>query len=234
VRRTKRRAIAYVRVSTVEQISGFGLDVQEKAIRDYARDHGIRVLDIARDEGVSGTKGEEGRPGLAEALVRLEAGEAEVLLVARADRLARDLILQETVIRDLKRWERDIVSVAEPDLVAEDGQRTLIRQILGAVSQYEGWLIAARLRAGREMKRARGGYAAGRPPYGYRANRGALEPLPQEQEAISVAKELRRRGMSLRQIAQRLTQEGHRPKGGGVWHPPQIARLLQPPRQPSS
>jgi DNA invertase Pin-like site-specific DNA recombinase len=215
-----------VRVSTVEQVGGFGLDVQEKAIRDYARAHGIRLIDIARDEGISGAKSEEARPGLALALIRLEAGEADLLLVARADRLARDLILQETVIRDLKRWGRDILSVAEPGLVAEDGQRTLIRQILGAISQYEGWLIAARLRAGREMKRARGGYAAGRPPYGYRATRGALEPVPDEQAAIGEAIELRSQGMSLRQIARQLTEHGHRPKGSGVWHPPQVARLL--------
>lgn len=222
-----KKAIGYIRVSTVEQRSGYGLEVQEKAIRDFAKASGIRLADVVGDEAISGTKGEELRPGLAEALVRLKLGEADLLIVPRIDRLARDLILQETVIRDLRGVGRDVISVAEPDIGAEDGQRTLIRQILGAIAEYEGWLIGARLRAGREMKRARGGYAQGRPPYGYRAIGGRLEPVPDEQAAIRLARRLRRQRLSFRQIAVELDENGYRPKNGGEWHPPQVARLIE-------
>ncbi len=53
-----------------------------------------------------------------------------------------------------------------------------------------------------------------------------MEPVPEEQEAIRLARRLRRRGLSLRDIGGRLGKAGYRPKGGGRWHPPQVARLL--------
>jgi DNA invertase Pin-like site-specific DNA recombinase len=222
----KRRAIAYVRVSTVEQKSGYGLDVQEKAVRGHAKANALQIVDIVRDEAVSGTKGEDVRPGLAQAVVRIEEGEADVLLVPRLDRLARNLVLQETIIRRLADRGREVASVAEPDVMADDGQRTLIRQILGAIAQYEASLITARMRAGREMKAARGGYAYGRPRYGFRADHGALVAAETEAVVISRASALRADGLSLRAIATTLAAEGHLPRSGGKWHPAQVARLL--------
>jgi DNA invertase Pin-like site-specific DNA recombinase len=231
----KPRAIAYLRVSTVEQKGGFGLDVQVAAIRSYAKAKGIRLVDVVRDEAVSGNKGEDLRPGLAQALMRIKRDEADLLLVPRIDRLARDLVLQETVIRELRKAGKDVLSVAEPDITEEDGQRTLIRQILGAIAEYEGWLIRARLRAGREMKKAQGGYASGRPPFGYRASRGTLVKVPEEQTIIKKAKTLRKAGLSYRGIATRLDAEGHRPRSGRGWHPTMVARVVAPerPRTPT-
>lgn len=121
---------------------------------------------------------------------------------------------------------RTLLSVAEPDVEAEEGTRTLVRQILGAISQYEAWLVSARLRAGREMKRAKGGYSAGRPRYGFRASGRALVPVVEEQAVINRAKALRRQGMSLRQVASRLTDEGHRPRSGRSWHPATVSRIV--------
>jgi DNA invertase Pin-like site-specific DNA recombinase len=226
----KLRAVAYLRVSTVEQKSGYGLDVQEKAVRGHARDAGLRIVGVVRDEAISGSKGEDLRPGLAETLVRLENGDADVLLVPRLDRLARDVILQETILRRLIRTGKQVISVAEPDVDSLDGQRKLVRVILGAISEYEAWLIAARLRAAREMKKARGGYWAGRPPYGLRASNGALVKVPEEQAVIKRAKTLRKTGLSYRQIAARLDAEGHRPRSGRDWHPTMVARVVAPDR----
>jgi DNA invertase Pin-like site-specific DNA recombinase len=56
----------------------------------------------------------------------------------------------------------------------DDPSRTLVRQVLGAVSQYERSMIALRLRSGRKRKSEKGGYAYGSPPYGFRANGYAL------------------------------------------------------------
>jgi DNA invertase Pin-like site-specific DNA recombinase len=222
----RRRAIGYLRVSTVEQKAGYGLDVQEKAVSAHAKANRWRLVDIVRDEAVSGTKGENLRPGLAQALVRIEEGAADVLLVPRLDRLARDLVLQETIIRRLADRGREVASVAEPDVMADDGQRTLIRQILGAIAQYEASLITARMRAGREMKAARGGYAHGRPKYGLRAEHGSLAVDERESAMIRRATELRRNGLSLRAIGQRLSSDGFRPRSGGTWHAAQISRLI--------
>jgi DNA invertase Pin-like site-specific DNA recombinase len=230
----KLKAIAYLRVSTVEQKAGYGLEVQEEAVRTHAKSEGLKLVDVVRDEAISGKKGPDLRPGLAQTILRLEDGAADVLLVPKLDRLARDQFLQEMVIRQLRESGKDVVSVAEPDAGSDDGPRKLVRQILGAVAEYEAWLIAARLKAGRDLKRSRGEYAQGRPRYGFRAERGDLLPVEEEQAVIRLARKLSKQGMSLRQIAQSLDHEGHHPRTGGAWHPPMVARLLRtdrPPRQ---
>lgn len=222
----KPRALAYLRVSTVDQTLGLGLDVQEATVLKHAKKAGFRIVDVVKDEAISGTKGEDLRPGLAEALLRIQEGEADILLIPALDRLARDLFLQETVIRKLAEMGKRVESVAEPDVMDGDGQRILVRQVLGAIAQYEASLIAARLRAGRDLKRARGGYAYGRPPYGYRAFGGELLPDANEQAVVKKAQRLRRRGLSFREIARELEAGGTHSRTGGRWHPPQIARMI--------
>ena len=172
------RAIGYIRVSTTEQVSGFGLDVQEKAIRDYCKANRLRLVAVYRDEGQSGSNGLEDRVGLAEALAALKAGDAQSLVVYRLDRLARDLILQETTVERLKDQGTPVVSASEPDLdtATDDPTKVLIRQIVGAVGQYERAVIRGRMMAGKAAKVAKGGYGGGRPAYGYKAIGGALVP----------------------------------------------------------
>ena len=94
---TTQRVIGYVRVSTQEQVEGFGLAVQRDGIRAYCKERGLRLVDIAADEGISGSNGLDTRPGLTEALLRVEDHEVSGIVVYRLDRLARDLLLQETV-----------------------------------------------------------------------------------------------------------------------------------------
>ena len=62
--------------------------------------------------------------------------------------------------------------------------RTAMRQMMGVFGQLERSMVVARLRRGREMKRAAGGYAAGWPPYGCRADDGSLVVVPEEQRAV--------------------------------------------------
>lgn len=220
------KAIGYVRVSTAEQVNGFGLDVQERAIREHAKAKGLRLLRIDRDEGQSGSNGLDTRLGLAGALTDLERGTAGVLVVYKLDRLARDLILQETTIARLQAAGATVVSVTEPDVEGDDATRVLVRQVLGAIGQYERALIRKRMSDGRAAKAAKGGYVGGRPPFGYKAVGGVLVADDGEQQVIARARQLRDEGRSLRAIAEVLTSDGHRPKRGSSWHPPQVARLL--------
>ena len=55
----------------------------------------------------------------------------EPKLVIPDDRLARDLLIQESIIADLKRNGFEVISVAEPDLCSDDPSRVLMRQVLG-------------------------------------------------------------------------------------------------------
>jgi DNA invertase Pin-like site-specific DNA recombinase len=221
-----RPAIAYLRVSTAEQVEGFGLAVQERAIREYCKPHGLRLVALYRDEGQSGSNGLDDRTGLAEALIELEARHASALVVYRLDRLARDLLLQETLIAKLQRVGSEIISVTEPDIRGGDPTRDLVRQVLGAISQYERAVIRGRMVAGKAAKVRAGGYGGGRPPYGMRAANRELEPDPEEAAMVTLARQLHKKGNSLREIGQALTEAGYEPRSGTSWHPNTVRRML--------
>jgi DNA invertase Pin-like site-specific DNA recombinase len=236
------KAVGYGRVSTTEQVKGFGLDVQERAIRDYCRAHGLRVAAVFRDEGLSGSNGLDERVGLAKALAALRAGDAAELVVYRLDRLARDLILQETLVEQLRKQGTPVRSASEPDLDTDtsDATKTLIRQIFGAVAQYERAVIRGRMMAGKAAKREQGGYVGGNVAYGFRLVNGQVGEDPDEQEVIALATRLKREGASLRSIAAALDEAGYRPRNGAAWHPTQVRRITTgaynptPPEPPAA
>jgi DNA invertase Pin-like site-specific DNA recombinase len=214
-----KRALGYVRVSTAEQVEGYGLAVQEQAVRGYCREHGLRVVEVLRDEGQSGSNGLDDRLGLGETLARLERGDADVLVVARLDRLARDLLLQETTMERLRAAGVEVVSVAEPDVDSDDPTRVLVRQLLGAIAQYERSVIKGRMVAGKAAKVAGGGYGGGRPGYGQKAEGGALVADPDEQRLVGRVAELRSQGQSYRAICAVLEAEGYEPRRAKRWSP---------------
>lgn len=225
------RLAAYLRVSTDQQAEhGMGLNIQERAIRRWAKQHGHKLVGVFRDEGMSGAKEAADRPGLAAAVETVERRQAAGLVVYRLDRLARSLTVQEAVLGHVWRHGGKVFAVDTGEVPADDPtdpMRTFVRQVMGAAHQLERGLITARMRAGRELKAERGGYAGfGSPPYGTRAEGKELVPDSEEQTAIARMVELRAEGRSLREIAAALDAEGHRPRRAGRWHSMQVGRVL--------
>ena len=98
------KIVGYVRVSTATQAEdGLGLDVQKAALRAWCKANGHRLTSILSDEGISGAKELEDRPGLADALDMIRSRKAQGIVVPRLDRLARDLIVQETILAEVRR-----------------------------------------------------------------------------------------------------------------------------------
>lgn len=230
----KPRVVAYLRVSTDRQAEeGHGLDVQRQAITKWAKAQGYRVIDFMADEGISGSNGIDTRVALADALDCVRRREADGVVVYRLDRLARDLIVQETLLAEVRKLGGEVfsTSAAETGYLSDDPDdpsRTLIRQVLGAVSQYERSMISLRLRAGRRRKAEKGGYAFGSPPLGKRAEDGNLVEDEQELACLDRMAALRAEGASIRSIAETLTAEGWPTKRGGAqWHPTTVARALR-------
>jgi DNA invertase Pin-like site-specific DNA recombinase len=222
--------VGYLRVSTNRQVDeGSGLEVQEAQIRRWCEHNDHRLIALYRDEGISGTKDTADRPGLAKALTALQ-GSAVFLAVAKIDRLARSLTVQEAILAQAWRLggrvvASDVGEIAQDD--PDDPMRTAMRQMMGVFSQLERSMISARMRAGRRQKVARGGYAGhGSPRLGQRAEGGELVADEGEQATIARMVALSAGGLSLRQIATQLDVEGVRPKRGGKWHPTVIRRTL--------
>jgi DNA invertase Pin-like site-specific DNA recombinase len=224
------RVVGYLRVSTERQADeGPDLEMQQQAIKGWAAAEGHKLVACYSDGGVSGANGIDARVGLHEALAALAVGRADGLVVGRLDRLAGDLWVQEGILAWV--WKHggrvfacDVGEVAQEH--PDHPMRMAMRQMMGVFGQLERGMIAARMRAGRRRKAARGGFAYGAPPYGKRAVGGELVDDPAEQQVIARIRELHTGGVSLRQIARTLTAEGVRPRRGKRWQDRTVAKIV--------
>ena len=212
-----KRAYAYLRVSGKAQVKGDGFPRQLKAIREYAKTHGIRLAKVFREEGVSGAKELNNRPALSEMMQALHGNGVKLVLVERLDRLARDLMVQETIVGDLRKYGFELTSVTEPDLCQDDPTRKLMRQIFGAISEYEKAMIVIKLRGARQRKKARTGRCEGRKPYGH---------YPGEKGVIDRMRTLRDDGLGFDRVAARLNADGFLTRKGTAWHGFSVNRIL--------
>jgi DNA invertase Pin-like site-specific DNA recombinase len=222
---------AYLRVSTDRQaVDGLGLDVQERAVRDWARRNGHRIEAIYRDEGVSGSNGVEERVALPEVIAAVEGHEVAGVIVANLDRLARKLTTQEAILGRLWDAGAHVFTADEGEVLEDDPSdpmRTALRQIRGVFHQLDRAMIAKRLREGRQAKSAAGGYAYGSPPLGTRSKDGTLIEEPDEAATVALIRELHAQGLSLRAIADELERQGRKTKRGGTWWPSTVAKVLR-------
>jgi DNA invertase Pin-like site-specific DNA recombinase len=192
-------AFAYLRVSGKGQIQGDGFTRQLEAINRYAKANNIQIVRVFREMGVTGTKDAEDRAAFMEMLTALHANGTKLILIEKLDRLARDLMIQESIIADLRANEFQLISVAEPDLLLEDAGRTMLRQFVGAIAQYDKTSIVVKLRGARQRMKAATGRCEGRKPYGTRDGEGAV---------IERMRELRASGMAFQRIAAVLNADG--------------------------
>lgn len=145
------RAVIYVRTSGLGQVGREGPKVQEDDCRQYAAAHGMTVVAVLHEAAVTGET--EDRPAYAEALVLIEQGDADAVLISTRSRLARNLMVQEALLR--RAWDLD-AEVHESDygLIPQDDPddptRTFVRQMLGAVAQLDKAMTVQRLRKARQ------------------------------------------------------------------------------------
>jgi len=111
-----------------------GIPCQKAAIRKWASLNGVHIARWFLDS-ISGTTDLENRPQLQELIAA--ANGIRMIIVERLDRVACDLMVQESIILDFKRNGFELVSTAEPDLCSADPSRILMRQVMEAFAQYE-------------------------------------------------------------------------------------------------
>lgn len=216
-------AFAYIRVSGPAQCAEGrdGLRRQRDAVYDYAINHGMLVEREFSEEGVTGTKDFDERPALRKMLESLKSGEIRDVVIERVDRLARDLVVQEDLIRRLQSYGVTLHSTMEPDLCSNDPTRIFIRQVLGAVAQLDRTLIVRKTKAARDHKRATTGRCEGRKPYGFR---------PGENFNVIDIQNAKREGMSAAEIARSMNVQGVKTRYGKPWSAVQVKRILSRPQ----
>ena len=225
----QKRAAAYLRVSTDNQAmeDSYGLPAQKDAILSYALNQGIEVVAFFVDDGCSGATLD--RPGLQELIKESGSKSFDVVLVAKMDRVARDVYYSLFIEKELLINGIEIVSVSEP-VSGSDPMNTAFRQLMAVFAQLEKDMITMRMSNGRRQKASQGGYSGGRAAIGYCAKRGTkkLRVDSSKARAVKRAFELRAKnpGWSLRQLAECLNEEGHTTAQGKKFKPMQVKRIL--------
>jgi len=211
------KVFAYLRVSGKGQVEGDGFTRQLDTIKRYAQANGMRIVKVFREEGVGGATDLEDRPALMDLMEALAADGTKLVLIEKLDRLARDLMVQETIIGDLRKREFDILSVMEPDLLQNDPTRILMRQVFGAIAQYEKAMIVAKLRGARQRMKAKTGRCEGQKPYGHYDGEDAI---------MARMKSLKDSGLGFDRVADALNAEGLKPRAGVRWWGKTVNNIL--------
>jgi len=222
------RVIGYTRVSTAEQTAdGLSLDAQASRVRAWADATGAEVVEIVRDEGVSGTKLLAERPGgrrIAD-LIEARRPDADAVVVVRMDRLGRDAAEQLALLKRFRAGKVGLVAIAQQiDLATPHGR--CMAQIGAVFAELERSLIAERTAEALTELRQQG-RAWNHAPFGWDALDGHLVANPVEQDSLTRIRNLRAAGVSYHRVAAILDAEGRSTKRGGPWQAASVRSVLR-------
>jgi DNA invertase Pin-like site-specific DNA recombinase len=208
-------AFAYLRTSSATNV-GSDKDSdkrQRAAVTGYAAGAGYELIDEYYDADVRGDEAVWERPAFARMLGEMLADGVKTVIVETASRFARDVVTQELGFQRLKQLGILLVAADHPQtFVGDSPTATLVRQILGAVSEFEKSMLVARLKAARDRIKAKTGRCDGRKP----APEGARE----------LARALHAQGRSLRAIAAELAAAGYLSPSARPYLPQSVKWML--------
>lgn len=208
------KAVAYCRVSGKGQEDGDGFDRQEKAIQAFAKAHGITIEGFFRD--VQTGKDEwQNRPGWSAMMDALNG--PRTILVEKLDRVARSVLVQELILKDLKQRNIQLLTSAGDDTGDEEPERVMFRQMLAVFAQYERTVIVRKMAGARKKIRDAGGKCEGPKLYGHTLAERSIVFRMQVDRGL---------GMSFERISDVLNSEGVKTRSGGMWSPGTVCKIL--------
>lgn len=215
----------YIRVSGKSQIEGDGPDRQRDSIKAFCAAHNLEFAGEFFEAGISGTKEGMDRPKFAELIETHDANEnpVKVIVVERLDRLARDLMISEMILSECRKRKIKVFAVDQGALIdmatdGDDPTRILIRQVLGALSQWEKSMLVKKLATARARIRKEKGKCEGIAAYG---------ELPGENHTLAVMKNLKLSGMRMDIIAAMLNEQHLFNRSGNPWNRKSIFSVLK-------
>jgi DNA invertase Pin-like site-specific DNA recombinase len=149
--RKVRRAALYLRVSTDDQT----VENQRLALDATCDQRSWEVVEIYSDNGISGSKGRDKRPGLDALLKDAVRGRFDVVVTWAMDRLGRSLLDLLTTLNELEAANIGLVLHQQAiDTTTPSGR--MFFQVTGAFAEFERAMIRSRVNAGLARARARG------------------------------------------------------------------------------
>lgn len=223
----RRLAVGYIRVSTDRQATeGVSLEAQEARLRAWAAANDAELVAVHVDPGLSGGRADN-RPELQAALddaCRLRAA----LVFYSLSRVARSTLDTLVISKRLERAGADLVSLTE-SIDTTNAAGKMVFRMLAVLAEFERDLVSERTATAMAHLRSQGRRISGAIPFGFDVvDGGHLVPNPAEQETLSLIRQLREEGRSLRAIAAELEARGIATKSGGAtWAPKVLAGLLE-------
>ena len=193
---------------------------QREAINGFCKANGYVVVDFFYDAAVKGSDPIDKRAGFAKLLQSIASNGVRTIVVESPDRFARDLTVQLTGHKYLKNIGIDLIPATAPDyFLDETPTAVLIRQILGAIAEFDKANTVAKLAGARRRKKAATGRCEGRKPI--------AEANP---EATALARQLNRKRKgrpSLRGIASVLAGQGFLNEKGRAYAAKTVREMIK-------
>ena len=216
-----KQAVAYIRVSTDEQVSGTSLDSQEKACKEFAAAYNLELPaeNIFREEGESAKI--MNRPELARMLEFCSKNRDRIsaCIVWKVDRLARRAEYHHIIKANLAKLGIKLISVTEP--IGDDPMGTLFENVLASFAQFDNEIRTARTTGGMRARSEQGGWCHDA-PYGYKKIRTAsgfstVEPNEDAAKLKILFSEYIEGNMTVKEATKRAAQLGIRTKKGNAY-----------------
>jgi len=207
-----KRAIGIIRVSRVGNREGESFaspEIQRSRMKTECERLGIQLLNVFEELDVSGGKPLDQRPGLSRAIAAIEAHEADVVMVAYFDRLARSLATQTEVLSRVEAAGGDVMTLDHGTITNGGAAKRLEANIVGAMAQYFREQTAEKTGAAQAAAVARGVLPWPVVPAGYlRGTDGVLVPDKGTAAHVAHAFEMRAQKATITTVRSYLNDHG--------------------------
>jgi site-specific DNA recombinase len=208
----QRRAIGIVRVSRVDEDDANDVvspgEQRRRIEAACERDH-LKLVDVIEELNVSGGTPLAARAGLLRAVETVEAGSADVIVVAYFDRLVRSLAVQAELVSRVEQAGGQILAVDVGQITNGSAAQWLSGTFLGGVNEYHRRVTAERTVEAKRRAVARGVAPFAHLPPGYRrGDVGQIEPDPVTAPIVAAAFRARAAGATVREVREQLRAHG--------------------------
>ncbi|MBU2648156.1 recombinase family protein [bacterium] len=233
----KIKAVGYARVSGKGQVEGYGIERQADSIQTFADKNEYQIVEIYREEGISGIAEEADRPAFKEMLVSVIRQKIGFIIIEGMDRLARELRVQENLCVYIASKGIQLISANTGENITKaiegDPMKKALIQIQGVFAELDKNQIVRKLRNGRNKARLENeqtqkiltlkgrGKCEGRKSY-----------KEMNQQLIETAKKFYRKPrngtrLSLLKISEKLYELGFMTSKGKPFSASQVKRLVE-------
>lgn len=216
------RAVIYARFSSARQQEQ-SIDGQVRYCKQYAEQRGYEIVGIYADRAISGTT--DDRPEFQRMIADAAKKKFEYIIVWKLDRFSRDRYASAMYKHELKKNNVKVLSATEG--IGEGDESVILEAILEAMAEMYVKQLSQNVTRGMREAALQGRHASGTAPYGYRIEDKKLVIVPEEAAVVRFVFEQYAKGVSKRDIADKLNAQGLRTHTGAPFQFNSFQRMLK-------